>query len=351
MDGRSDPEYSLNNSRAINVKKVIRRRQLYLVAIFSYSLLLIACAHQEKNHSDLGLENTAFLPEADVNIEIPSLSNCTDSEDDVLHFNSREPVTVIVHGCLSSAGQFRSLADVFAFHGQQTVCFNYDDRASLKKSSSELRTAVEQLSEVLQQPEIAVIGHSQGGLVSRRAFIDEPEDRLDAANADINLVTISAPFGGIEAATHCGVKKLVWLSLGAIKPICRIIAGKKYSEIPPNSDFISDPGQLIPLVNQHLKIVTDELDSCRQYDAGGVCIEDDYVFSLHEQSQQVVDRHNGLTPVIVKAGHVEIVGDGTTVPKKLIEILQQQGIMRSTPSEEKDELAQLMAHLYLTPST
>jgi hypothetical protein len=311
--------------------------------------LLGACAHQEETYIDSPLSNLGSLPTPDVTVRIDSLSNCTHQESDELKLNSREPVTVIVHGCFSSAGRFRTLADVFAFHGQQTVCFNYDDRERLTSSSNKLVRAIEELSSVLQQPEIAVIGHSQGGLVARRALIEERSDHIANGDVEIDLVTISAPFGGIEAAAHCGSETLAWLSLGLIKPICQIITGRKYQDIPANSEFILKPGQLIPSVNRHLKIVTDEADTCRVYDARGACIEDDFVFSVGEQYQQTVDAQPGLIPLEVRAGHVEIIGDANTVPEKLIGILQQQGFLRSTPAEAKDELAKLLANLYLSP--
>ena len=90
--------------------------------------LLGACAHQEKTDIDAPLSNLGSLPEPDVTVHIASLSNCTHQQSDELNLNSREPVTVIVHGCFSSAGRFRTLADVYAFHGQQTVCFNIKDK-------------------------------------------------------------------------------------------------------------------------------------------------------------------------------------------------------------------------------
>jgi len=312
-------------------------------------LLLGACAHQEVNYLDSPLSNAVNLPNPDVIVQIAGLSNCTHPDSNELHLNSQEPVAVIVHGCFSSAGRFRSVADVFAFHGQQTVCFNYDDRDSLTNSSNELIAAVEELSAVLQQPDITLIGHSQGGLVARRALIDERPDRIDAGEVNIDLVTISAPFGGIDAAAHCGSKTLAWLSLGLIKPICKIVTGRKYREIPASSEFILQPGQLVPTVNRHLKIVTDEVDSCRFFDEQGSCTEDDYVFSTDEQNQQEVDSQSGLESIVVKAGHVEIVGDHQTVPNKLIGILQQQGVLRATPAEATEELAKLLADLYLAP--
>ena len=335
----SSHEYSITNSLMLRFR----------AALFLIFVMLGACAHDESNYVDSPLSNAIYLPNPDVTAQIAGLSNCTHPDSNELHLNSEEPVTVIVHGCFSSAGRFRSLADVFAFHGQKTICFNYDDRDSLTISSNELIVAIEQLSAVLEKPDITVIGHSQGGLVARRALVDERLDRIDIGDADIDLVTISAPFGGIEAAAHCGSKTLAWLSLGLVKPICHIITGSKYREIPASSDFILEPGQLITSVEKHLKIVTDEVNTCRVYDEQGDCVEDDFVFSVDEQKQQKVDAQPGLESVVVKAGHVEIVGDALTVPDKLIGILQQQGVLRATPEDATEELAKLLADLYLAP--
>ena len=322
---------------------------LLRITVLLCSFVLGACAHQEETYVDTPLSNAGYLPEPDITVQIASLSNCTRADSSELRLDSREPVTVIVHGCFSSAGRFRSLADVFAFHGQLTVCFNYDDRDSLTDSSRELITALEELSSAFEKPDITVIGHSQGGLVARRALIEERSDSIDIAEADIDLATISAPFGGIEAAAHCGSKTLTWLSLGLVKPICHIITGRKYRDIPSTSDFILKPGQLVPTVNMHLKIVTDEVDTCRVFGTRGNCVEDDYVFSVDEQYQKDVDAQAGVLPVQVRAGHVEIVGDANTVPEKLIGILQRQGVLRPTPAEDAEELAKLLADLYLAP--
>ena len=125
-----------------------------------YCLIVSACAHQEETYVDSPLSNASNLPNPDVTVHIADLSNCTHANSNELDLNSQEPVTVIVHGCFSSAGSFRSLADVFAFHGQQTICFNYDDRDSLTSSSEKLVDALKELSAVLDRPDITVIGHS-----------------------------------------------------------------------------------------------------------------------------------------------------------------------------------------------
>lgn len=105
----------------------------------------------------------ARLPAADVAVDIPGLGPCTDSPDRTLRFNSRYPVTVLVHGCNGSAGRFRSLAQLYAFHGQQAACFSYDDRDSLMVSSGQLITALDRLAGHLRDRNLTVMGHSVGG--------------------------------------------------------------------------------------------------------------------------------------------------------------------------------------------
>jgi hypothetical protein len=311
--------------------------------------LLAGCAQVSVNSSMASLENIQYLPEPNITVKIDSLSSCGDPEDTWLKLDKYEPVTVIVHGCFHSEGRFRSLADVFAFHGQQAVCFNYDDRDSLAESSAKLIAAMEDLANQLDQPKISVIGHSQGGLVSRHAFIKERQVPFQNSNAVVDLTTISAPFGGIQAAAHCGSSALAWLSLGLTKPICQIITGSKYKEIPPNASFINNPGYLQSGIQRHLKIMTDESGTCRSYNKKGKCIADDYVFSLEEQVQKNVDKEERQVSVLVKAGHVEIVGDTDTAPQKLINILQQQGVLRNTPPHLESKLSQLLKSLYQNP--
>ena len=309
----------------------------------------LGCATTSDVHVDPLLENAARLPVPDVEVRIPSLSNCTSAQDVDLRLTRHEPVAVFVHGCFASMGQFRSLADVFAFRGQQSVCFNYDDRDSLEVSSAQLIQALSALAKAIAPPVIEVVGHSQGGLVARRAFIGNRPDRFAVENVDVRLTTISAPFAGIRAASHCGSKALKWASLGLVKPICRLITGKKYKEIPPNSDFMLNPGELLPVVSRHLKIETDEADSCRRYNDRGVCTEDDYVFSLEEQSQPALAGDPGLSSVVVKSGHVAIVGDVDTAPTKLIDVFQREGVLDSSSAQSQGDLAELLARLYGSP--
>ena len=86
------------------------------------------------------------LPPPNAALNVPHLRPCTDSPDRTLHLNTSYPVTVLVHGCNGSAGRFRSLAQLYAFHGQQAVCFSYDDRESLVLSSGQLISALDELA-------------------------------------------------------------------------------------------------------------------------------------------------------------------------------------------------------------
>lgn len=279
-------------------------------------------------------------------VKIPNLGPCTDSADSSLRFNSNYPVTVLVHGCNGSAGRFRSLAQLYAFHGQQAVCYSYDDRDSLINSSGELITALDTLSSHIKSHDVNVIGHSMGGLVARKAMELERNSKWRQDDANIKLITVSAPLGGIEVSRPCGNRVLHWLTLGMVPLSCWAVTGDNWFEITPQSDFIKSPGPLLPSVKQYLKVVTDESNTCRRTDKQGECIEDDYVFSLSEQYNSVVDSYSQLTNVEVKAGHVEIVGNKNVAPRKLLNILQQQKLLAPTPPERQAALERLLVELY-----
>lgn len=308
--------------------------------------LLSACATPVPDDPELATIDTRHLPSPDLTLDIDGLSPCTTSPDNTLHLNSRQPVTVIVHGCFASAARFRALSQVFAFHGQQSVCFNYDDRDSLDKSAAELTAALEQLEAALENHKLTIIGHSQGGLIARRALSERAVKPWRVDTESVELVTISSPFGGIAAADHCASTTARWISLGLVMPICKLISGDKWYEITRPSPFIQQPGGLLPQVQRHVKIVTDENNTCRRYGDEGRCVEDDFVFSVAEQYFERVDGAKQVDNVEVAAGHAEIVGDYRVAPRKLIALLQRKGVMRNTEAKRLRELETLLAHLY-----
>jgi hypothetical protein len=307
---------------------------------------LYGCSTPVSSDPQYATLDNGKLPQPNFDINIPGLSPCTTNLDNTVRLNDQQPVTVIVHGCFGSAAQFRALAQVFAFHGQQTVCFNYNDRDSLMQSSTEFINAIKTLNKNMRNHDFTVIGHSQGGLIARKALIKQREDNLIDETMSLRLVTISSPYAGISAADHCASTTMRVISFGLIIPICKIISGDKWFEITHASDFIREPGDLLDQVGNYLKIVTDERGTCREYDPNGLCLTDDFVFSTDEQYQQQVDTSSRVENVEVAAGHAEIVGNVRVQPLKLISVLQKKGIMRDTPPSERDKLATLLKQLY-----
>lgn len=312
----------------------------------TFLVFLSGCASREPmNTVVLDLE-PGRLPPPDVTLHIPGLGPCTDSQDRSLHLDSSQPVNVLVHGCFGSSGQFRGLAQVLAFHGQQSACFTYDDRAKLTQSALELTRAVNQLAEQSRTPKITVIGHSQGALIARKSLTESSLTPITSQPVDWRLVTISGPFAGIEAAQPCGNVWLYPLTLGLVPLSCYLGTGPKWADITDSSRFIREPGVLARQVVDYLKIDTDERGTCRR-EEGGRCVEDDEVFTLAEQRNSLVETGSQIRRVEVNAGHVEIVGDKRVAPKKLIAILQDQGVLRPTPPERRPAFSVLLSRVYL----
>ena len=145
-----------------------------ITTLFTLIALLGGCAMREAPDPAYFEIAPGQLPPADVTLNIPGLGPCTDNPDRSLQLDSSQPVNILVHGCFGSSGQFRGLAQVLAFHGQQSACFTYDDRAELTRSATELRRAINQLAEQTRAPQITVIGHSQGALITRKSLTDLP---------------------------------------------------------------------------------------------------------------------------------------------------------------------------------
>lgn len=319
--------------------------RLNLLAM-SCLMQLMGCSLTPSYESNVDPLQLGSLAAPNKTLNIKNLGPCTDSPNSAINFNTNKPITVLVHGCNGSAGRFRSLAQLFAFHGQQAVCYSYDDRDSLIESAEQLITAIDDLSGHVKNKDVTIIGHSMGGLVSRKAMEKQNADQWKQNDANIKLVTVSAPIAGIQAAKTCGNDLLHWLTLGVVPASCWAITGNNWYEITPQSDFIQSPGPLLPSINKYLKVVTDERQTCRREDLNGNCIEDDDVFSVSEQYHPIIDKYSNITNVEVDAGHVEIVGYKNVAPRKLLEILQFQGILKPTPSEDKVALDRLLSDLY-----
>ncbi|WP_390591436.1 esterase/lipase family protein [Simiduia litorea] len=314
--------------------------------VFFSVVLLVGCSSSSNYVPDAQPLDNSRLSAPDKTLSIAGLSACTDAEDQAVSIDSQSPITVLVHGCNGSAGRFRSLAQLYAFHGQQAICFSYDDRKSLVSNAAQLATAVHELTQVMNNNNISIVGHSMGGLIARKALEEAYTKPSYVNNKTLELVTVSAPLSGIAVAGQCGIEPLHWLSVGIVPGICWLVTGDNWFEITASSDFIRYPKPLMPAVQRYLKIVTNEKDTCRKVDAQGKCIESDYVFDLAEQYHPKIDSDVNTTGVQVDAGHVEIVGDKNLVPRKLLSILQAHGVLSTTPLERTEAFEKLLAELY-----
>ena len=317
-----------------------------MAALITVLVLLGGCATREPLDAAYFEIEPGRLPAVDVTLNIPGLGPCTDNPDRSLRLDSSQPVNVLVHGCFGSAGQFRGLAQVLAFNGQQSACFTYDDRAELTRSATDLRRAVDLLAAQTRAPQITVIGHSQGALVARKSLTELAlTPPPPAGQTDLRLVTISGPFAGIAAAQTCGKTWLYPLTLGLLPASCYLATGAKWADITDSSRFIREPGALVPQVSRYLKIDTDERGSCRR-EKDGRCLQADDVFSLAEQRSSLVETDARTHRVEERAGHVEIVGDKHVSPIKLITILQNQGVLHATAPDRLAAFSLLLARVY-----
>ncbi|MGK2927550.1 MAG: esterase/lipase family protein [Lysobacterales bacterium] len=309
------------------------------------ALALVGCVTPQRNAA-IAATDPGQLSSAEWAVNVPGLRPCNDGAETTLRLDQSQPVNILVHGCNGSTGKFHALAEVLAFHGQQSACFEYDDRDSLMVSSEQLAQAVDTLAQELDTPQLTLIGHSMGGLIARKAFITDRPERMDSKHADLRLVTVSAPFAGIASARLCAAPFLRKATLFLNDLACWIVSGDKWYEITHASDFIQQPGVLAPQVSRHLKVVTDERGSCRRRDGTGRCLQSDYIFSLAEQRYPLVTESPLTTDVEVVAGHVEIVGESGVTPYKLIAVFQREGILRATPPERQAAFQDLLTQLY-----
>ena len=318
--------------------------RLLTIMLLTSSLLGGCAAHHEVASTFLDIDQ-GRLPKSDITLHIPNLGPCTDNPDRSLHLNSGQPLNILVHGCFGSSGQFRGLAQVMAFQGQQTACFTYDDRARLTLSATQLREAVDKLAAQTDIPKVTVIGHSQGALIARKSLTNLATASTPHRQIELNLVTISGPFSGIESARTCGRTWLYPLTLGLLPASCYLVTGAKWADITYSSLYILQPGDLVPQVARYLKIDTDERGSCRR-ERNGHCVESDDIFSPSEQHNTMLENDVRALRVEVRAGHVEIVGDQHVAPTKLIAILQQQGVISATAPDHLSAFDLMLARVY-----
>ena len=314
-------------------------RSACILGVLTCAMTLLTGCSPHATTAPLDFGNGAAL-------RFTGLAACSPDQPPVRQIDPDLPLVLLVHGCYSSGGRFRALADVFELHGQQTLCFNYDDRNSLQESAEQLRVGLRGLQRHMRNEHVTLVGHSQGGLVARVALSGPPPREQGGSFPRYRLVTVSSPFAGVRAASDCGSLAMHVLTLGISAAACQIVTGSDWNEIHPRAELVREPPRLWPTVTSHLAIVTDERTSCRHYGPTGECEKSDFVFEITEQSNPRLLEDPRVRTVQIEAGHVEIVGESGMRPGKLVEALQRHEILAPTPPERKQALLQLLRTLF-----
>lgn len=329
-------------ARTKRPRSLPRRDDVLLRALLTSAVCLLAllggCTRMRPPSSPVHIAHTTTT------LRLEGIVSCDAQQSEAVTVDPMRPMAVLVHGCHATREDFALLADVLSIHEQQTVCFRYDDRERVSTSAARLRTALEALSQQLVSRDVMVLGHSQGGLVARAAVASPADEPMKLPKGRYRLVTISTPFGGVKAAGPCGSVPYHLASFGVTVAVCRGISGAKWNEIHPHARMVQRPNALDPAISEHLAILTDERESCRRYSPDGRhCLQDDFVFSLAEQHNPQMERDPRMVKTTpISAGHVEVVG-ARHEPRKLLEALQEHGMMRATSPEQRIVVERMIA--------
>jgi len=195
-----------------------------------------------------------------------------------------EPVAVVVHGIDPIHADLDPLEADLVGRGFRVLRFVYDDRAHLERGAEAFAQALRDLCAATRPRYVAVVAHSMGGLVARRALTTA--HGLQALPTRFRLITIAAPFGGFVSANFS------WLDFG--------LGPRVYRSLGSWSRFIRRPGELIPSAD-HVKLET--LEEGKRLDG-----EDDAKVKLRRQRRKRIDRAVRRRHVLA-LGHVGSVRD------------------------------------------
>lgn len=238
-------------------------------------------------------------------------------------------LAVVVHGINPVHADLDPLCRDLLARDYRVLRYVYDDSAPLAESALGLRRALATLQRASKPRDLAVVAHSMGGLVSRRALSaddlkpphktklrrtyrgggrwrtrrvrvgPEPEP-LPPLAGRITFLSVASPFGGFRSANWSR------LDFGLGRPVFR--------DLGTRASFIRKPGQLAAGVT-HVKVETDE-EGHRRHDG-----KSDESVPLKSQRQGTVD---GAASEVLRLdlGHVGSIRDlQEEVPAELQAIL------------------------------
>jgi pimeloyl-ACP methyl ester carboxylesterase len=106
------------------------------------------------------------------------------------------PLVVCFHGLKSRPAKFDAFRDYLRAEGFATAAVSYDDHQSIVGSSGEVFQVAKQVFGDVR-PELALVGHSMGGLVARE-LTENPNFQASKVKA---LITVATPHGGSNWAS------------------------------------------------------------------------------------------------------------------------------------------------------
>jgi len=240
-----------------------------------------------------------------------------------------EPVALLVHGINADLEDYVPLANDLEARGRRVIWFHYDDRRRLDASATALGEAVRNLVAERRPGSVAIVAHSMGGLISRRALTVGHPAGLAELGRPIDLVTMATSFGGFRAADF-----LHHPILGPPKWAHRWLKDC-FWDLGSRTPFIAQPGDL-PAHVRHTKIETDERRRVRLPDGSSAYEDpfadddsdgwneptDDSKVALKSQRSAHVDAQ-ARRRLTVREGHVGVFNDGGAVSAALAEVLDE----------------------------
>jgi len=214
---------------------------------------------------------------------------------------------LLVHGIYDTPRRFETLASAIP-DDYQLLLFHYPSAFPLEYTSYVLNEALDELIRRYQIPQLDVIAHSMGGLVSKGMMYQADEKLLQRTRL---FISMASPFGGHTAAAT-GLK---WSPV--IAPVWWAMApGSDYLQIIDGVDLTQGP-------NHHL-IYT------YSHEAGGEREEDDGVVTVESQLNESAQR-NAIATYGVADSHVGVVTNPCTAA--LVPAILQDGASQAIVPE------------------
>jgi len=227
-------------------------------------------------------------------------------------FNPTQKSILLVHGVNDSPRVFETLANAIPAD-YQLLLFHYPSGFPLRHTSYELNKALDELIRRYQIPQLDIIAHSMGGLVSKGMIYQVDE----AVRQRMRLfISIASPFAGhagaaagIKAAGITGIKWAVavapsWRAMAPDSQYLRTISGLDLSQGPSHHLFFAF-----------------------SHEAGGKSEGDDGVVTVESQLTWSA-QHNATAIYGIGDSHVGAVSNPCTLA--LLTAILQDGSTRAT---------------------